>query len=168
MPILCYPTGLLGLAYSDGVHGQRLGRRGRQQFRRGRNEAAPPGGYTGASAPADSYAAGGDQATYNDAGAIDNYAAASDASQATYNGDSAADAAAAELAALEANIPGIPGEDYPIYAEVPETAFACDGQVDGGKFQSFFLNSCVRRSIESILFLALVLLCIINHYRILC
>jgi len=126
--------GLLGLAYSDGVHGQRLGRRGRQQFRRGRNEAAPPGGYTGASAPADSYAAGGDQATYNDAGAIDNYAAASDASQATYNGDSAADAAAAELAALEANIPGIPGEDYPIYAEVPETAFACDGQVDGGYY----------------------------------
>ena len=31
------------------------------------------------------------------------------------------------------SIPGVPGEDYPIYAEVPETAFACDGQVDGGK-----------------------------------
>ena len=34
---------------------------------------------------------------------------------------------------LEKSVPGIPGEDYPIYAEVPETAFACDGQVDGGK-----------------------------------
>ena len=32
---------------------------------------------------------------------------------------------------LEKSVPGIPGEDYPIYAEVPETAFACDGQVDG-------------------------------------
>ena len=31
------------------------------------------------------------------------------------------------------SIPGVPGEDYPIYAEVPETAFSCDGQVDGGE-----------------------------------
>ena len=30
-------------------------------------------------------------------------------------------------------VPGVPGEDYPIYAETPETAFSCDGQVDGGK-----------------------------------
>ena len=27
------------------------------------------------------------------------------------------------------SVPGNPGEDYPIYAEVPETAFLCDGQV---------------------------------------
>merc|ERR1711976_301176 len=27
-----------------------------------------------------------------------------------------------------------PSEDVPIYAEVPETAFACDGQVDGGYY----------------------------------
>merc|ERR1711971_1291153 len=26
------------------------------------------------------------------------------------------------------------GEDYPIYAETPETAFSCDGQVDGGYY----------------------------------
>merc|ERR1712027_163696 len=32
---------------------------------------------------------------------------------------------------LQGAIPGVPGEDYPIYAEVPETAFACDGHVDG-------------------------------------
>merc|ERR1719337_217947 len=35
---------------------------------------------------------------------------------------------------LEENIPGTPGEDYPIYAEPPETSFACDGQVDGGYY----------------------------------
>ena len=43
---------------------------------------------------------------------------------------------------LEENIPGTPGEDYPIYAEPPETSFACDGQVDGGYyFFSFFIFS---------------------------
>ena len=137
-------TGLLGLVYSDGVHGQRIGRRGRQQFRRGRQDAAPPAnGYAGAEAPTDSYGAGaGEQAQYNDAGAIDNYAAASDASQATYNGDGAqSDAAGDELAALEANIPGIPGEDYPIFSEVPETEFLCDGQVDGGKLIDIIVKS---------------------------
>ena len=30
---------------------------------------------------------------------------------------------------LEESIPGIPGEDYPIYASVPDTGFSCDGQV---------------------------------------
>ena len=30
---------------------------------------------------------------------------------------------------LEESIPGIPGEDYPIYATVPDTGFSCDGQV---------------------------------------
>ena len=35
---------------------------------------------------------------------------------------------------LEENIPGTPGEDYPIYAEPPETSFTCDGQVDGGYY----------------------------------
>ena len=35
---------------------------------------------------------------------------------------------------LEETIPGVPGEDYPIFAEVPETSFACDGQVDGGYY----------------------------------
>merc|ERR1711862_950299 len=38
------------------------------------------------------------------------------------------------LSALSNSIPGVPGEDYPIYAEVPETAFSCDGQVDGGYY----------------------------------
>merc|ERR1712154_99093 len=38
------------------------------------------------------------------------------------------------LKMLMTSIPGVPGEDYPIYAEVPETAFACDGQVVGGYY----------------------------------
>ena len=40
----------------------------------------------------------------------------------------------AELEALAGNIPGTPGEDYPIFAEVPESGFVCDGQVDGGYY----------------------------------
>lgn len=119
---------VLGFVYADVVQGQRQGRRGRQQFRRGRQDAAPPpDSYSGAAeAPTDSYGAGGEQAQYADAGAQDNYAAASDESQS--------DAAGDELAALEANIPGVPGEDYPIFSEAPETAFLCDGQVDGGYY----------------------------------
>ena len=91
---------------ADGIHGQhRRGRAGRAGFRRrGRQEAAPLGGY-GAEAPP-----------------LDNYGAGSEL-----------DARDAELEALSANIPGVPGEDYPIYAEVPESGFSCDGQVDGGK-----------------------------------
>ncbi len=42
-------------------------------------------------------------------------------------------AADAGLSMLQTSIPGVPGEDYPILAEVPETAFSCQGQVDGGE-----------------------------------
>merc|ERR1719427_2176010 len=35
---------------------------------------------------------------------------------------------------LEETIPGVPGDDYPIFAQVPETSFLCDGQVDGGYY----------------------------------
>merc|ERR1712048_543643 len=35
---------------------------------------------------------------------------------------------------LEEAIPGIPGDDYPIFAEVPETSFVCDGLVEGGYY----------------------------------
>ena len=35
---------------------------------------------------------------------------------------------------LEETIPGVPGEDYPIYSEVPESSFECFGQVDGGYY----------------------------------
>merc|ERR1711913_263028 len=33
---------------------------------------------------------------------------------------------------LRMAVPGNPGEDYPIYAEVPETSFTCEGRVEGG------------------------------------
>merc|ERR1711892_884498 len=84
---------------------QRRGGR-RQAPRKGRQDAA---GYT---APED----------------VPAYGAASDA-VATYGaaGDDA-------LAALGNSIPGVPGEDYPIYAEVPESGFTCEGQVDGGYY----------------------------------
>merc|ERR1712025_993419 len=59
------------------------------------------------------------------------YGAASDAVSSYQPGDAAG---ADPLSALASSIPGVPGEDYPIYSEVPETGFACDGQVDGGYY----------------------------------
>merc|ERR1711915_1120036 len=60
---------------------------------------------------------------------LDNYA------QPAYGDlDTAASDASDPLAMLQGSIPGVPGEDYPIYAEVPETGFACEGQVDGGYY----------------------------------
>merc|ERR1719244_768524 len=47
--------------------------------------------------------------------------------------DGASDASGAG-GSLEETVPGIPGDDYPIFAEVPETSFLCDGQVDGGYY----------------------------------
>merc|ERR1719419_2243482 len=47
--------------------------------------------------------------------------------------DGASDASGGE-GSLEETIPGVPGDDYPIYAQVPETSFLCDGQVDGGYY----------------------------------
>jgi hypothetical protein len=35
---------------------------------------------------------------------------------------------------LMKSVPGIPGEDYPIYAEAPETEFSCDTGVNGGYY----------------------------------
>merc|ERR1719153_1288754 len=35
---------------------------------------------------------------------------------------------------LQETIPGVPGDDYPIFAQVPLTSFLCDGQVDGGYY----------------------------------
>merc|ERR1712211_32989 len=48
--------------------------------------------------------------------------------------DTAASDASDPLAMLQSAVPGVPGEDYPIYAEVPESGFTCDGQVDGGYY----------------------------------
>ena len=35
------------------------------------------------------------------------------------------------LAGLAVNIPGLPGQDYPIFAFPPETSFLCDNQIQG-------------------------------------
>merc|ERR1712203_1242497 len=88
------------------AEGQR--RRGgrRRAFRRGRQDASA--GYT----------APDDVPVYAASDAVPTYEAA---------GDDA-------LAALGNSIPGGPGEDYPIYAEVPESGFSCEGQVDGGYY----------------------------------
>merc|ERR1712226_1687277 len=32
------------------------------------------------------------------------------------------------------SVPGNPGQDYPIYAQVPDTSFSCDGRVEGGYY----------------------------------
>merc|ERR1711892_397388 len=44
------------------------------------------------------------------------------------------DPAGGGAGSLEEAIPGVPGDDYPILAEVPETSFFCDGQADGGYY----------------------------------
>ena len=38
-----------------------------------------------------------------------------------------------EFDLLLKSVPGTPGKDYPIFAEVPETKFDCKGLVDGGE-----------------------------------
>ena len=52
----------------------------------------------------------------------------------TFRQGAASDSGDDNIAMLEKAIPGVPGEDYPIYAEVPESGFTCDGQVDGGYY----------------------------------
>merc|ERR1712088_1115440 len=83
---------------------------------------------------------GGRQGTGYDAPPVEaGYDAPSDvqpaygADQDVYQG-AASDSGDDNIAMLEKAIPGVPGEDYPIYAEVPESGFSCDGQVDGGYY----------------------------------
>merc|ERR1711892_1503131 len=52
-------------------------------------------------------------------------------SSSDINGDGGSDGASGSL---EETIPGVPGDDYPIFAEVPESSFVCDGQADGGYY----------------------------------
>ena len=137
---------------ADGIHngrrnGRRSGRRlssrrGSRAFRRGRQDDTAALGAYGAppveedAAPladygvdANAVAPGADYGVedYSDA-ALDQYAAGGDAF-----GDELGGSGDDNLAMLEKAVPGIPGSDYPIYSEVPETAFLCDGQVEGGK-----------------------------------
>merc|ERR1712106_1294828 len=99
-------TAVIVLLLSFGVNAQRRGGRV-QSFRQGRDGSAG-GDYSAPVLPLSN-----EVASY---------------------GGAASDTANDPLAALSASIPGIPGEDYPIYTEVPESGFACDGQVDGGYY----------------------------------
>ena len=139
-------------ALADGFHprnSRRHGRQGRRlqqnfrrqgrnrAFRRGRTEeleAAPLGLYGAADTtdapevlpPPGDYASSALPTDYEyDDAALSGYAA---------DEGLGADADP-NLAMLEKAVPGIPGEDYPIFAEVPESGFSCDGQVDGGKIK---------------------------------
>jgi len=107
----------------------------------GTSYGAPEGEEEGSGDAADY----GDQAAdYGDQAAeYDEQPSYAEEEQATYEGDqdaaasedSAADDAAADpLAMLMKSVPGIPGEDYPIFATAPETEFSCEGQVNGGYY----------------------------------
>jgi len=74
-----------------------------------------------------------DQASYNEDQS--SYEGDQDAS-ASDDSEIADDAAADPLAMLMKSVPGIPGEDYPIFAAAPDTAFSCevDVQVNGGYY----------------------------------
>ena len=103
-------------------------------------------------APEGEEEASGDAADYGDQAAdygdqaaeYDEQPSYAEEEQASYAGDQDAaasedadaladDAAADPLAMLMKSVPGIPGEDYPIFATAPETEFSCEGQVNGGK-----------------------------------
>jgi len=82
---------------------------------------------------------GFEQSQYN--GAAGSFGAANFAPPAGFGGfgsnprgSNGYDGGNANSNGLEDTIPGIPGEDYPIFSEVPETSFFCDGQVDGGYY----------------------------------
>merc|ERR1719187_1781707 len=68
----------------------------------------------------------GDQSQYG--GGAAGFGRGGAGGQGAYAGDDG------EGGSLEETIPGIPGDDYPIFSEVPETSFFCDGQVDGGYY----------------------------------
>ena len=133
-----YPTLALmvagALADGFGHTSHRNGRR--QSFRTGRNRSFRRGGRQddlGAAAPLGNYGGVTEAPEVLPPPDYD-YGAAADASAlGTYGADDALGAGDdPNLAMLEKAVPGIPGEDYPIFAEVRECGFSCDGQVDRG------------------------------------
>merc|ERR1719378_1233887 len=72
--------------------------------------------------------AGADQSRYRPSGGAPGFGGAG------FGGGFAGGASDAGNGDLSTTIPGTPGSDYPIFAEVPETSFLCDGQVDGGYY----------------------------------
>jgi len=62
------------------------------------------------------------------------FASNSVADQSLYGNDDFPVGIAGGEGDLSESVPGSPGQDYPIYSEVPETSFVCEGQVDGGYY----------------------------------
>ena len=63
----------------------------------------------------------------SDYGSVASYSASASASDA-------AQSAMSPIDMLIMAVPGKPGEDYPILASVPETAFTCEGRTEGGYY----------------------------------
>ena len=59
------------------------------------------------------------------------FASNSVADQSLYGNDDFPVGIAGGEGDLSESVPGSPGQDYPIYSQVPETSFVCDGQVRG-------------------------------------
>ena len=38
------------------------------------------------------------------------------------------------VSSIGGSVPGIPGEDYPVLSAPPDTAFTCEGKVNGGYY----------------------------------
>ena len=115
---------------------QRGGRRS-QRPRGGRDGTgyAAPGADSSYAAPDAQPAYGGDQDVYQVSSPLKIHNKKLISVSFTFQGAASSPAGSDDnLAMLEKAVPGVPGEDYPIYAEVPESGFACDGQVDGGYY----------------------------------
>ena len=55
-----------------------------------------------------------------------------DQHQPSYGGGGSGGGGGDYLKMLMNAIPGIPGQDYPLYGEIPQTEFSCQGRVFGG------------------------------------
>ena len=64
----------------------------------------------------------------------------------SYGEAAAAAAPMSGLDMLRMSVPGEPGEDYPVLAAVPDTAFTCDGRQEGGQIP---INKKVKNSTRS-------------------
>ena len=86
----------------------------------------------GAHAPATNYGAASAQSQYGSP-TSDSLGQYGDNDVAASDQDSVQGGSGDPIEDLKNNIPGVPGEDYPILAEVPELSFTCEGRIAGGK-----------------------------------
>ena len=89
----------------------------------------------GAHAPSTNYGAASAQNQYGSP-ASDALGQYGDNDVAASDQDSVQGGSGDPIEDLKNNIPGVPGEDYPILAEVPELSFTCEGRIAGGLFLS--------------------------------